>query len=538
MKLWILFLSTLLSAQITLDELSLRPPSHAKNFLIWQFLQQDITPTEADTAFDQIENVNTKLFFLYAKKTDRPEIAYIAKCMNLPANELLKTDDNNCLQIAITPWGAALYTNPQIKELESRVFVPKTKRYLDIMSSDMNESTLLKYAPSDILTVINGAGKKYREDHFNHKYSLEFIEHISKSPKISQLVEATINDNNMDQFAPLLLNINPQVLDDSSSFTMAIHYLLHDQKDLALKYLTVSNKKAFSQKDKDKTIFWKYLITNDIAYLKQIALSMDINVYTLYAKEVLNIEVTNYFTEARETLSQMDASENIKDPFAWMEIKKEIKHSSKDQLFLLSNSYGEKNNLPLKALTLEKAYAYKMHSFIMPYEEYTASLSNDEKALFYALMRQESQFIPSAISSSYALGLMQLMPFLVDALNKQMPNKTTSYSDMFNPQMNISYAIKHISWLNSQLNNPLFKAYAYNGGLGFTRKYIKSGKFTSNEYEPFLSMDTMSNVESREYGKKVLANYAIYKKILNEDFSIVHFFDKLKGENQISHLAE
>ncbi len=538
MKLWILFLSTLLSAQITLDELSQRPPSHAKNFLIWQFLQQDITPAEADTAFDQIENVNTKLFFLYAKKTDRPEIAYIAKCMNLPASELLKTDDNNCLQIAITPWGAALYTKPQIKELESRVFVPKTKRYLDIMSSDMNESTLLKYAPSDILTVMNGAGKKYREDHFNHKYSQEFIDHISKSSKISQLVEATINDSAMDQFTPLLLNINPKFLDNSSSFIMAIHYLLDEKKELALKYLDISNKKALSQKDKDKTIFWKYLITNDTAYLKQIALSMDINIYTLYAKEILGLEVTNYFTQEQNDLAQMEDSQNIKDPFAWMKIKKEIKHASSENLFLLSSVYGEKSNLPLEGLTLEKAHAYKLHSFIMPYSQYTASLSNDEKAFVYALMRQESQFIPSAISSSYALGLMQLMPFLVDALNKQMPNKTSSYSDMFNPQMNISYAIKHLSWLNSQLDNPLFKAYAYNGGLGFTKRYIKSGKFTCKEYEPFLSMDTMSNIESREYGKKVLANYAIYKKILKEDFSIVHFFDRLKEEKHISHPAE
>ena len=310
------------------------------------------------------------------------------------------------------------------------------------------------------------------------------------------------------------------------------------KKELALKYLDISNKKALSQKDKDKTIFWKYLITNDTAYLKQIALSMDINIYTLYAKEILGLEVTNYFTQEQNDLAQMEDSQNIKDPFAWMKIKKEIKHASTENLFLLSSVYEEKSNLPLEGLTLEKAHAYKLHSFIMPYSQYTASLSNDEKAFVYALMRQESQFIPSAISSSYALGLMQLMPFLVDALNKQMPNKTSSYSDMFNPQMNISYAIKHLSWLNSQLDNPLFKAYAYNGGLGFTKRYIKSGKFTCKEYEPFLSMDTMSNIESREYGKKVLANYAIYKKILKEDFSIVHFFDRLKEEKHISHPAE
>ena len=535
MKFWfLLLLSTLLSAQITLEEINSKPASRAKNFLIWQFLKQDITPCQADSAFDQIQNVNTKLFFMYAKKTNRPEIQYIAKCMSVPANELLKLDDNSCLQIAMTPWAAALYSKPQIKELQKRVFVTRTKKYLDIMSPDMNESTLMKYDPSDILTVMNGAGKKYRQDHFNHNYSKEFISYISNSPKISKLVEATINDEKMDQFVPLLTLIDPKKLDASSTFFMAIHYLLQDKKDLALTYLDYSNKRAQNQIDKDKTIFWKYLITDDIQYLKQVALSVNINVYTLYAKEVLKIDVTNYFTAEGTTLK----SKSIEDPFEWIKLRKEFQAAKTTDLFALADSYGKEHMIVLEGYTLEKANAYKLENYIMPYTDYTKSLSNDDKALVYSLMRQESQFIPSVISSSYALGLMQLMPFLVDNLNKQMPNKVSCYSDMFDPKTNISFAIKHLTWLNTQLDNPLFKAYAYNGGLGFTRKYILSGKFTTAKYEPFLSMDTMTNVESREYGKRVLANYDIYQKILHQDFSIVHFFDKLRAENQISHLAK
>ena len=349
MKFWFLFLlSTLLSAQITLEEINSKPASRAKNFLIWQFLKQDITPCQADNAFDQIQNVNTKLFFMYAKKTNRPEIQYIAKCMSVPANELLKLDDNSCLQIAMTPWAAALYTKPQIKELQKRVFVTRTKKYLDIMSSDMNESTLMKYDPSDILTVMNGAGKKYREDHFNHNYSKEFIAYISNSPKISKLVEATINDEKMDQFVPLLTLIDPKKLDASSTFFMAIHYLLKDKKELALTYLDYSNKRAQNQIDKDKTIFWKYLITDDIQYLKQVALSVNINIYTLYAKEVLKIEVTNYFTAEGTTLK----SKSIEDPFEWIKLRKEFKTAQTNDLFALADSYGKEHMIVLEGYTL------------------------------------------------------------------------------------------------------------------------------------------------------------------------------------------
>jgi soluble lytic murein transglycosylase len=533
-SLFLLLLSTLLCAQITLDEISTKPASRAKNFLIWQFFQQDITPKEADAAFDQIQNVNSKLFYMYAKKTDREDIHYLAKCMSLPANEILKSDDNSCMQIAMTPWGAALYSKPEIKELEERVLAPKTKRYLNIMSSDLNETTLMKYDPTDVLTVINGAGKKYRQDHFNQPFSPEFIKFISKSSKISQFVEATINDEKMDKVEPLLVTIDPKKLSANTTFVMAIHYLLQNKKEIALRYLAFANTKYSSQIDKDKTIFWNYLITQEMQQLQILSQSSNINIYTLYAKEILKIDTTNYFTAESMTLK----SKEIEDPFVWIQTNSKLKTISKDALLNLADEYRKNDMVVLEGYTLEMAHSYKIANYILPYMDYTQTLNNDDKALLYSLMRQESQFIPSVISTSYALGLMQLMPFVVDSLSKKMPNKVSNYNQMFDPQTNISYAIKHLEWLHSQLDNPLFIAYAYNGGLGFLKRYIKSGKFTTAPYEPFLSMDTMTNVESREYGKKVLANYVIYKKILNEDFSIVHFFDTLKAENQTSHLQE
>jgi soluble lytic murein transglycosylase len=74
-----------------------------------------------------------------------------------------------------------------------------------------------------------------------------------------------------------------------------------------------------------------------------------------------------------------------------------------------------------------------------------------------------------------------------------------------------------MKWLMSKLNdNPLFVSYAYNGGIGFTkRKVLNYFKF-KGEYEPFFSMEMVPYSESREYGKKVLTNYVIYKTLLGE----------------------
>ena len=127
---------------------------------------------------------------------------------------------------------------------------------------------------------------------------------------------------------------------------------------------------------------------------------------------------------------------------------------------------------------------------------------------------------------------MQIMPFLTDALSKEMHQKI-SYSDMFLPQVNLQYARKHIKWMKKSLSHPLFLAYAYNGGLGFLKKHLRGGAFQSKKYEPYLSMELMQNVQSREYGKKVLANYVLYKKILGEDVSIIHLFQTLKDSTEI-----
>lgn len=143
-------------------------------------------------------------------------------------------------------------------------------------------------------------------------------------------------------------------------------------------------------------------------------------------------------------------------------------------------------------------------------------------------MRQETRFIPGLISRSFALGLMQIMPFNVDSINKIHPLKVSSYDDMFNPAYNIPYAIEHLKHIEATLYNPVFMAYAYNGGIGFTKRLITAeGMFMSGEHEPFMSMELIFNAESREYGKKVLANYVIYKKILGEEVSISALLNNL-----------
>jgi soluble lytic murein transglycosylase len=82
---------------------------------------------------------------------------------------------------------------------------------------------------------------------------------------------------------------------------------------------------------------------------------------------------------------------------------------------------------------------------------------------------------------------------------------------LFKPKKALSYGVNHLNYLSKYLKHPLFIAYAYNGGIGFTRKLLRDKSFfRKGKFEPYLSMERMTNIESREYGKLILVNYVIY----------------------------
>jgi len=174
-----------------------------------------------------------------------------------------------------------------------------------------------------------------------------------------------------------------------------------------------------------------------------------------------------------------------------------------------------------------KACNYRKSYFPMPYRKLMQTYPIERQALIYAIARQESRFVPAAISRSFALGLMQFMPFLVDHIAKQK-GMHIDYDDMFKPDIAIPFANEHLTYLNRYLYHPLFVAYAYNGGIGFTKRLIKNRRyFRHGPFEPYLSMEKITNVEAREYGKRVLTNYVIYMNKLGKSTRLLPYIKQL-----------
>ncbi len=527
----LLLLSLSLSAEVTLDEISTKPRSLAKNFMIWQFLHQDITPEQADEAFYQYRDVDTRLFQAYAKKSDREEVIYTAECLSLASKELAVSNDISCIKMALSPYKAIDIDEEERNRIARLLDDEKTSTWIEMMNDLLQTkriTDLKQYKPATFMYLFLSAGSTFRQDHLDRPLPAEYIDAIQKHWGFNRFVVLVVTDSRYANLQKELLKIDAsKKLNSETHFYLAMNALMHDQNENALAHLEQAYEHAYYRSHKDKALFWQYQVTQDKKTLELLGKSVDINMYSLYAKEKLGIEVTNFYTTL-PTRENNTTKADLSDPFVWNDLLTEIRETPKEELPALGEKYANKAMLPVHSFIYEKATGYTEMGYIMPYDKYMQDLSNDDKAIYYALMRQESRFIPAALSRSYALGLMQMMPFLVKALDKSFKGKRRSFEEMFNPEKNIAYAKKHIAWLQKSLYHPVLMAYAYNGGIGFTKRYItQENCFSDAKYEPFMSMEMMANSESREYGKKVLSNYVIYKKILGEKVSILELFDTL-----------
>ncbi len=515
---------------VTLDEIRTKPASLAKNFLIWQYFQQNISSEEADSAFYQIRDVNRKLFLAYAKKSRRPEVIYTAHCMKLPKKELLYAHDRHCAMIAFSTSKAAKMTLKQRTRLARLIDDNATRQWVEMMNDTNLSEHYPDYTPKLFLKLFNQAGAQFRHDNFDLELSESYVNSLAASPGFSRSLILAVTDEKMRRFQKSLLKTDGNLLNSHSNFYLGLNHLNHADTSRAIDHFQRAYDKAYYRSDQDKALFWQYLAGKNELILKKLSQRIDININSLYAKEKMKIWPDNYFIDL--SVSQKKSKVDLSDPFDWNSILNEIKKTPKAELYDLAQHYDAKNLIPVQSFIVERASGSKLHGFIMPYEHEMKELSKDDQALYYALMRQESRFVPAALSRSFALGLMQLMPFLVKALDKEIDYKRNSLSDMFDPAVNLMYATTHIKWLQYRVYHPLFIAYAYNGGIGFTKRHLLKGTFQKGAYEPFMSMELMVNTESREYGKKVLSNYVIYKKILGEPISIADLFDSLTQPSQ------
>ena len=145
-----------------------------------------------------------------------------------------------------------------------------------------------------------------------------------------------------------------------------------------------------------------------------------------------------------------------------------------------------------------------------------------DRALLYALMRQESGFAPNARNHSGAAGLMQLMPATArsmaartgEPLAKGRKNTGNALSD---PGYNLMLAQEYVRMLlqdGNIKNNLILFAAAYNRGPAGVAKWQNDRP----EYakDPLLFLESIPSQQSRVFVLRVMTNYWGYRQRLSQ----------------------
>lgn len=158
----------------------------------------------------------------------------------------------------------------------------------------------------------------------------------------------------------------------------------------------------------------------------------------------------------------------------------------------------------------EKARQYIKLQYPINFEPEIAShgdFYNVPPLFVFSIARQESLFNTSAVSSAFAIGLLQLMPTTAQILANQEHYGKVTTANLKKPLTNIRFGVKFLGSLLNKFDRSLpLAAAGYNAGPGRVRKWIK--KDPDAEIDEFI--EDIPVFQTRNYVKKVMKNYAIY----------------------------
>lgn len=521
--------------KITLNFLRSKPKGIVRDFYIWVFLGQDISKAEADAAHKLVHRHNNQLLGKYFKKkssSQTPNKTTLGRktiCQRMSLGELLK-QDAQCIGYALKLSDASTLPQNKIKEIATKIAKtnPKLSAQMQILASKAPLTTLLKSTPARFAEIFNGVDLSYRVKYLDQKIAPERLESLANqnNSAFSRLLQIIImNPNYPNLHASLARTTKITAPDSKVLFYLGLNALKLNQKKQAIVYFERSAKKLKDPIMRDRIHFWLYLATGNPAYFQKLAQSGFPSIYALYATQKLkqkqNFNISyDVFDSKPAATSRFD----ITDPFAWLQMQTTIRKDVTAALPQLRFS----NTEPHYALAMRRLHQFRVYYYIRPYKEFFGIYDTDTQALMYAIGLQESFFIPASISHAYALGMMQIMPFNVERIAKKL-GETPNMFAMFDPRHNIRYAEFFLRDIRTEFGEPIFVAYAYNGGSGFMRQ-IKERKDLfrkDNPLDPWFSLEYIPYKETREYGQRVLANYILYQRAFGKDLQVEDVLQRL-----------
>jgi soluble lytic murein transglycosylase len=165
-------------------------------------------------------------------------------------------------------------------------------------------------------------------------------------------------------------------------------------------------------------------------------------------------------------------------------------------------------------------YSLEMSQLPRPYWEflfptpYWPNLRREAEAngldpyLVASLIRQESEFNPTAVSHANAYGLMQLLPSVGKGMAHEVKFRGFSTDRLLDPPVNLQLGTRYFKEMVNEYNGQVeYALAAYNAGTNRVADWRQSG--TYKDIDEFV--ESIPFTETREYVQAITRNAAVYK---------------------------
>jgi len=149
------------------------------------------------------------------------------------------------------------------------------------------------------------------------------------------------------------------------------------------------------------------------------------------------------------------------------------------------------------------------HTHPIKYSNYVERYANEynvDKYFVYAVIKTESGFDPSAVSSVGARGLMQIMEDTFDWIKFKLDDEDTEYANMFIAEDNIRYGCFFLGYLYNEFGNIETAAAAYHAGRGSVNSWLKDPQYSSDG----IHLDNIPIKDTAHYVNKITKAMDIY----------------------------
>jgi soluble lytic murein transglycosylase len=142
--------------------------------------------------------------------------------------------------------------------------------------------------------------------------------------------------------------------------------------------------------------------------------------------------------------------------------------------------------------------------------EQNARLSALDPFLVAALIRQESEFNPRAVSRARAYGLTQILPGTGRQLSRKIDLRGFRTAMLFTPDVNLRLGTFYLRLLLDELQGQWEETLAsYNAGKGRVTQWLSGTQYN----EPAEFVESIPITETRNYVQTVLRNADVYRKL-------------------------